>query len=118
MKTIGVIGTRRRNHRNDFAAIEDAVKAIYEPGDRFVSGGAPAGGDRFAELIARDLGATIIIHYAGWKTNGRKAGFMRNGDIAHDADVLIACVAPDRTGGTEDTIKKFVAAKGKDPILV
>ena len=41
----------------------------------------------------------------------RGAGFVRNGDIAKDSDVLIACVAPDRTGGTEDTIKKFLKLK-------
>jgi hypothetical protein len=33
---------------------------------------------------------------------------MRNGDIAADADILIAATAPDRTGGTEDTITKWL----------
>jgi hypothetical protein len=48
---------------------------------------------------------------------GPGAGFLRNTDIAKDADVLIAVVAADRTGGTEDTIRK-VQKMGKRVILV
>ena len=64
-------------------------------------------GDRFAELIADAYNVPITIHKADWKKNGRGAGFVRNTDIARDSDVLIACIAEDRKGGTEDTIKKF-----------
>ena len=49
----------------------------------------------------------ILIYYAAWDRLGKSAGFTRNTDIARDADVLIACVAKDRTGGTEDTIRKW-----------
>jgi len=47
------------------------------------------------------------IYPADWKKYGKASGFIRNDDIAKDSDVLIACVADDRKGGTEDTIKKF-----------
>lgn len=102
----------------DLQAVRKAVMDVYEVDDRFVSGGCREGGDRFAEIIARELGATITIHYPAWKRLGRPAGFIRNVKIALDADVLIACVAPGRTGGTEDTIKKFEAAKHATAILV
>ncbi len=39
--------------------------------------------------------------------------YARNKLIARDADVLIACVAEDRKGGTEDTIKHFCKKLGK-----
>lgn len=107
MKNIGIIGSRRRNIANDYFLVLDAFRGIYEDGDQIVSGGCPQGGDYFAEKIARDHQVPIKIYYAQWKKLGRSAGFARNGDIARDSDVLIACVAPDRTGGTEDTIKKF-----------
>jgi len=41
-----------------------------------------------------------------WNKYGRGAGIARNTLIANNCDILIACVSPDRTGGTEDTIKK------------
>lgn len=109
MKTIGVIGSRRRVSLADYQATKAALLNIYREGDRLVSGGCPSGGDLWCEQFARLLGATITIHHANWRKYGKRAGFQRNGKIAADADVLIACVAADRTGGTEDTIEKFLS---------
>lgn len=92
--------------------------SVFQQGDRIVSGGCPQGADRFAELIAKRYQVPITIHYARWHQLGKRAGFARNGDIAHDADVLIAAVAPDRTGGTEDTIAKWRAKQRGEPLLV
>ena len=111
---IGIVGSRRRDGQDDFLAVAKALQSILEscvsPGEEviLVSGGCPKGGDRFAELLAEQLGYKIIIHPADWKRYGRGAGFVRNTDIAEDSDCLIACVAEDRKGGTEDTIKKFL----------
>lgn len=107
MKIIGIIGSRRRDTQSDLKLIEAAFLDIYVLGDEIVSGGCPTGGDRCAEYLAKKHQVPIKIYYAAWNRLGKSAGFARNGDIARDADVLIACVAPDRTGGTEDTIKKF-----------
>lgn len=147
-KIIGIVGSRRRDSSEDFLAVNDAFRVIYQPGDRIVSGGCPQGGDRFAELIAIELakpghftlvgllhlhlierhriikewGAPFILHPANWHRDGKGAGFKRNNLIARDADILIAAVTRDRTGGTEDTIGKFLMKpstdKGKDLILV
>src|SRR6185369_9940384 len=100
-KTIGIVGSRRRTSSADTAAIKAAFTRVYEDGDHIVSGGCRTGGDAVAESIARTNEVPIKIHYARWKKRGKAAGFIRNGDIAQDADVLIACVAADRTGGTE-----------------
>ena len=119
MKKIGIIGTRRRNIRTDFIKVKDAFFEIYEDGDWIVSGGCPEGGDAFAEKIARDFGIPILIFHARWNHRwyeaekmfirkfNKAAGFIRNTPIAENSDVLIACVHPDRTGGTEDTIGKY-----------
>lgn len=114
-KVIGIIGSRSRNSPIDLAFTYDAFQQVYEEGDTIVSGGCPSGGDRFAEDIARLKHITILIHPAQWKKYGRSAGFNRNTYIAQDADILIACVAADRKGGTEDTIRKFLA-KGPDQL--
>ena len=106
MKTIGIIGSRRRNSEEDFKQCEKIFLENYTEGDRIVSGGCPLGGDRFAEILAKTHQVPILIHYAKWNKLGKSAGFIRNTDIAKDCDILIAVVSEDRTGGTEDTIKK------------
>lgn len=115
MKVIGIVGSRRRNGASDLKAVEDALLTNYEDGDRLVSGGCPQGADHFAEYLAKKHQIPITIHYAKWSKYGTRAGFIRNADIAQDADILIAAVAADREGGTEDTIKKFLNLLGKSP---
>jgi hypothetical protein len=107
VKVIGMVGSRTRDTDADYLLARDAFFEIYEEGDTLVSGGCPQGGDRFAERIADVHMVPITIHKPNWNKYGRSAGFNRNGLIARDADVLIAVVAEDRKGGTEDTIRKF-----------
>ena len=107
MKRIGIVGSRRRDAHDDFTKCLSVFQSIYDEGDRIVSGGCPKGGDRFAEILADQLATPIEIFYAEWDKYGRGAGFKRNTYIAQASDVLIACVAADRTGGTEDTVRKF-----------
>lgn len=87
-----------------------------------ISGGCAKGADNFAEEFARELGISITIFYPGLR-EGRayaqqeivKAMYARNRRIAWESDYLIALVAPDRRGGTENTIKYF---KERYPIFV
>lgn len=104
---IGIIGCRKRNSNIDLALTKDAFADVYRPGDIICSGGCPKGGDRFAEILAKELGITILIHYPNWEKYGKSAGYKRNIHIAKYSTILIACVAQDRKGGTEDTINKF-----------
>ena len=123
MKRIGIIGSRRRNSEKDFEQLLKWFNLIYEPGDCIVSGGCPKGGDKFAEQLAKMLmmdiielkdgdipetndSHTIYIHYPQWEKHGKIAGFYRNTFIARDSDILIALIAKDRKGGTEDTLRK------------
>ena len=118
MKTIGIVGSRSRNSKEDYEKCVEAFLSAYEYGNEIVSGGCPKGGDNFAEIIARKYQIPIKIYYAQWDKLGKSAGFARNGDIAKAADVLIAVVAKDRKGfGTEDTIKK-AEKLGKRIVLV
>ena len=103
---VGIIGSRKRNERSDFDATFKAFKMLNNV-EYIVSGGCPKGGDRFAEIIAKTTNTRIKIFPANWEKYGKRAGFLRNDDIARMSDVLIACVSDDRTGGTEDTIRKF-----------
>ncbi len=110
MKRIIIIGSRRRNEPEDCLQVAEALAKIYEEGDLLVSGGCPTGGDRFAEDLSAMYNIWMVVWPAKWTVDGhfrRWAGFERNTTIARNGDVLIACVAPDRKGGTEDTITKF-----------
>lgn len=106
-KIIGIIGTRRRNTTKDFKLVYDKFFELYEEGDIICSGGCSEGGDHFAYIIHKDNAIPYIEFPANWKKYGKKAGFIRNLNIAEWSDILIACVAEDRTGGTEDTINQF-----------
>jgi hypothetical protein len=127
-KIIGIIGSRRRDTDEDYRQVYNEFKKWYDEGDKICSGGCPKGGDRFAEVIARKLGLTkenggLIIHYPKKPPQGSprwawaKANFERNTLVANDSDVIIACVAPDRTGGTEDTIKKWFKVNENGSLL-
>jgi predicted Rossmann fold nucleotide-binding protein DprA/Smf involved in DNA uptake len=116
-KVIGIVGTRRRDTDEDNNLTWLKFLEIYEKGDTIVSGGCPKGGDRFAEIIAKMYDIPIKIHKAEWSKYGRGAGMVRNTYIAQDADVILAVVALDRKGGTEDTIKKALKL-GKKVICI
>lgn len=108
---LGVVGSRRRDTEQDKIAVKEAVCCFVKP--TLVSGGCPRGADRFAEELAEELGLEIIIFYPKVTNDkGRwsyaKACYDRNKLIAQKSDVLIACVAPDRKGGTENTIQEFI----------
>jgi hypothetical protein len=67
------------------------------------------------EKTADDL-IPIVIYYPDKsllppnpdKSDFARINYARNTLIAQDSDILIACVSPDRKGGTEDTIKKYL----------
>ena len=107
MKNIIIIGSRRRDGHKDFIRTEACFLTIYKKGDMIVSGGCKKGGDRFAEILIKKYNTGKKIFKPNWKKYGRPATFIRNTKIAKSGGELIACVASDRTGGTEDTIKKF-----------
>jgi predicted Rossmann fold nucleotide-binding protein DprA/Smf involved in DNA uptake len=117
MKTIGIIGSRRRNTKEDLEACRTVFKSVYEKGDRLVSGGCGRGGDFFCEIFAKEYDIPIRIHKAEWDKYGKSAGFKRNTYIAEDADILICVCHADRRGGTEDTVKK-AEKMGKTIIIV
>ena len=117
MKTIGIIGSRRRTSNKDFAQLEAKFLEIYKDGDELVSGGCPSGGDAWCEILAKKYQAPIKIYYAQWDKLGKGAGFARNTYIARDSDILIALTAHDRLGGAEDTIKKAEKMKKKIILL-
>ena len=108
MKIIGIVGSRRHNTKEDRLNVEARFWLTHEEGDWICSGGCKEGADSFADKIARKTGIPILTLYANWNKFGKAAGPIRNKKIAEQSDVLIACVAEDRKGGTESTIEAFI----------
>jgi len=130
-KKIIIIGSRRRNNESDYQQVFNEFKKWYDDGDIIISGGCPKGADHFAEIIAQKLNMTkengqLIIHrpdpnkkpveyspsyeWAQWY-------YERNTVVAKEAEpntVVIACVSPDRKGGTEDTLRKIERHLGEN----
>lgn len=108
MKVIGIVGTRRRDSSDAYRLVVEEFFKHYKDGDWICSGGCPKGADRFAEVIAKEYGIPILIFYPNYKEYGKGATFLRNTTVAETSNILISCVSKDRTGGTEDTIRKFL----------
>ena len=103
---IGIVGSRRWKNR---AAIESLVKTL-PPNTTVVSGGA-RGVDSWAAEFARKRGLKVKEFLPDLPSNGNprweytKAYHARNRQIVEYSHVVYAFVAPDRKGGTENTIK-------------
>jgi hypothetical protein len=130
MIIIGVVGSRRRNEESDYKAVESKFvdiiwslvkqKKVKKKSEiKICSGGCKKGADSFVKRLKELTGIDYYEHlpklpedYDDLPGQAKrwayaKAAYARNTLIAQDSNILIACVAADRTGGTEDTVKKF-----------
>lgn len=120
---LGIVGSRKRDAQEDYFLLIKRVKELQP--DMIISGGCSRGADKFAEQIARRLDILITIHYPkiGEKVKSYNywkyvdACYARNKLIAEESDKLIALVAVNRKGGTENTIKHFKACHSREEDL-
>jgi len=112
---VGIVGSRRRNTEADKDLVRKVLTSLKEKGilSLIVSGGCKKGADRFAEELADEMKVPIAIYPPYPEEGSGKRGyaiacFQRNSLIADNSDILIAVVAKDRQGGTEDTVRKFL----------
>lgn len=111
MLRIAIVGSRRRTDPESVRALVGSL-----PVDAVVVSGHAKGPDLWAEQAAAERGlATSIFKpdLAGIRHRGESTEryYARNQQIVDAADVVYAFVAPDRKGGTEDTIRR-AEAKG------
>ena len=103
---VGIVGSRRWKSRS---AVESLVKTL--PADTTVVSGGVRGVDSWAAEFARKRGLKVVEFLPDLPSNGSprweytKAYHARNRQIAEHSEVVYAFVAPDRKGGTENTIK-------------
>ncbi len=123
---LGIVGSRRRNSVADRGIVFNMVSSYYNDYRNelvLISGGCAEGADSFAEEVAEEFQIPIVIHHPKLPPPGSqrfeftKAYYERNELIAKDCDSLLALVAEDRKGGTENTIK-FANKFGKNVMIL
>jgi predicted Rossmann fold nucleotide-binding protein DprA/Smf involved in DNA uptake len=85
MRTI-IAGSR---NIENYAMLAAAVKALPWNPTLVISGGA-AGVDTMGERWAKENGIGVEVFQADWESLGKRAGFVRNEDMAKRAEALLA----------------------------
>ena len=104
---IGIVGSRSWPKP---AVVADFVEFFFGESDILVSGGCRDSPDAYAEEAYRQLESSLepVIYPADWNAHGKRAGFLRNTDIANTSDFLVCFYDPDsKTSGCLDTVKKM-----------
>ena len=65
-------------------------KAIADKDNIIIVSGTANGADKLGEQYAHERGFTVEHHPANWKTYGKRAGFLRNEEMAEVSDAVIA----------------------------
>lgn len=117
MLNVGIVGSRRRNNMPDRKMVYALVEQLKQenPGRLvLVSGGCPKGADSFTEEAGRLFGVPVVVYKPDLSKPSRYTAepfFARNQQVAADSHELYCLVSPDRTGGTENTIRHMLEFK-------
>lgn len=111
---VAVVGSR---HFRDRAYLYFVLDKFQEKHgiSHIVSGGAK-GADSLATLYANDKCIPYTVYPANWDRYGKSAGMVRNDQIVHDCDVVLAFPTKESVG-TWDTIRKAEKAEKEVFIL-
>lgn len=77
---------------NDYQRLKDYMDWALQNIEKeiiVVSGGA-RGADLLGEQYANERGYSVDLHPADWEKHGKGAGFIRNREMAENADALVA----------------------------
>jgi len=98
----------------DYVSVCDAVEESGFDVSEIVSGGA-RGVDKLGERYAKDKNIDLKVFPADWEAHGKRAGILRNTEMAEYADALIAVISNNSKGtthmikdATEKGLKVFV----------
>lgn len=83
-----VVGSRGMADYGVLSHVLDGL-ILRDDGLQFVCGGA-RGADTLGERWAKDHGVPTVLMPADWATHGKKAGPIRNTEMAQITDVLVA----------------------------
>ena len=85
-----IAGSREYNNYEEAAKLIDKfIKDVNSSNVVIVSGGAK-GADKIGEEYAARNGLDCVVYKANWGKYGKQAGIIRNGEMAKNADCLLA----------------------------
>ena len=90
----------------DYARLENTLNRLVKPEDILILGGAK-GADALALKWATTQGQTFKVMLADWAKNGKRAGMLRNGEMAKAAEALIV-FWDGASAGTLNMIQRMV----------
>ena len=108
MRTI-IAGSRTCNHYDDLLRAIDCIS--WKP--TLVLSGMARGVDKMGERWALENNIPIELYPANWELYGKSAGYMRNNEMANDANALLA-LWDWKSKGTKNMID---IAKGKGLVI-
>lgn len=76
-------------HFGDYFMVQLALECVAAASDEIVSGGAN-GADALGERYAKEQNHPLKIYAADWAKYGKRAGYLRNQQMAKYADILVA----------------------------
>lgn len=85
-----IAGSREYNNYEEAAKLVDKfIKDVNSSNVVIVSGGAK-GADKIGEEYAARNDLDCVVYKANWGKYGKQAGIIRNGEMAKNADCLLA----------------------------
>lgn len=104
-KRVAVVGSRF------YPDLDDVEHFLYSiPLSCSIVTGGAQGVDKKAERVAIQLGMKVTVFYPDWKGLGRSAGPIRNRNIVHNADVIVAFW----DGSSKGTASTIAVARASD----
>tara|TARA_R100000005_G_C4931143_1_gene160077 strand:- start:142 stop:531 length:390 start_codon:yes stop_codon:yes gene_type:complete len=89
-----VAGSRGATSYKTFRLLERKLNSILEKKsithDIIIISGTASGADKLGERYAEDKNYTVKQFPADWNKYGKRAGYMRNVEMANNADALVA----------------------------
>ena len=70
--------------------LDHLLSARADTHDICIVSGTARGADKLGERYAQERGYVVHSFPADWTTHGKKAGFLRNVEMAQNADALLA----------------------------
>ena len=89
MKKVIIAGSRDFNNYEHLKERCDYWLGTELKIDLQILSGTASGADKLGERYASERGYKVIKFPADWETHGKKAGYLRNKEMAKVADILI-----------------------------
>ena|SRR6056297_2913304 len=100
---LGIIGSRSFN---DYNKAKKVFKNFFQQHTKIiVSGDCPSGGDLMGKKLAEEFDIEYEGYPADWDQYSKSAGFIRNGKIVDNSDMILAFY-DGVSKGTLDTLNK------------